>query len=186
MSRPTKRERLVQAAAGLSHQRGLSNATLATIADHADVPVGNIYYYFKTKDEIASAVVRARSEEYEVLRRAWNDSSLDPVQRLLEFVHHARDQADELAALGCPIGGLCDDLARTSHELAAEAGDIFRATIAWAADNYAAAGHHGPVEAATRLVASVQGATVLAHALGDPDVLRQGCAHVEQELRALR
>ena len=186
MSRSTKRQRLVQAAADLSHQRGLSNATLATIADHADVPVGNIYYYFKTKDEIASAVVKARSEEYEALHRAWNDGSLDPVERLLEFVHHARDHVSELTALGCPIGGLCSDLARTSHELGVEAGDIFRATITWAAENFAAVGHPRPTEAATRLVASVQGATVLAHALGDPEVLRRECDHVEQELRSLR
>jgi len=181
-----KRQRLVAAATELSHRVGLSNASLATIAEEADVPIGNVYYYFKSKDELASAVVGARREEYDALRRRWDAESDDPVQRLVSFVRHARDGADLLAARGCPIGGLCSDLTRTSPDLGAEAGEIFAATIAWAADSYSALGHPRPVDAATRLVAMTQGATVLAHALGDAGLLRAECERAEVELLAPR
>ena len=47
---PGKRERLVAAARQLLYEHGVEKTTLADIAAAADVPVGNVYYYFKTKD----------------------------------------------------------------------------------------------------------------------------------------
>ena len=54
---PDKRQRLVEGARLVLHQQGVEKTTLADIAQAADVPVGNVYYYFKTKDEL----VRRRS-----------------------------------------------------------------------------------------------------------------------------
>ncbi|MBO0730160.1 MAG: helix-turn-helix transcriptional regulator, partial [Acidimicrobiaceae bacterium] len=47
-----KRERLVAAARDVCHRQGVEKTTLADIAEAADVPVGNVYYYFKTKDDL--------------------------------------------------------------------------------------------------------------------------------------
>jgi len=57
--RPGKRERLIAAAAQLLHQQGIERTTLAEIATAADVPAGNVYYYFKTKDDVIAAVIEA-------------------------------------------------------------------------------------------------------------------------------
>ena len=48
-----KRTRLIEAADKLVQLQGFSQTTLADIAKKADVPLGNVYYYFKTKEEIA-------------------------------------------------------------------------------------------------------------------------------------
>ena len=56
---PGKRQRLIAAASQLLHQQGVEKTTLADIAQAADVPAGNVYYYFKTKDDIIAAVVEA-------------------------------------------------------------------------------------------------------------------------------
>ena len=61
--RPGKRERLIAAAAQLVHQQGIERTTLADIAKAADVPAGNVYYYFKTKDEVIAAVIEAHAQE---------------------------------------------------------------------------------------------------------------------------
>jgi TetR/AcrR family transcriptional repressor of nem operon len=50
LTRPGKRERLLGAAADLLYRQGVEKTTLADIAQAADVALGNIYYYFKTKD----------------------------------------------------------------------------------------------------------------------------------------
>ena len=55
-----KRERLVAAATELLHQQGIERTTLADIAKAADVPLGNVYYYFKTKDDVIAAVIEAQ------------------------------------------------------------------------------------------------------------------------------
>src|ERR1700693_3308406 len=64
-ARPGKRERLLSAASALLYQQGVENTTLADIAQAADVPLGNVYYYFKTKDEIVTAVIEAHVHDIE-------------------------------------------------------------------------------------------------------------------------
>src|SRR6185437_2284180 len=61
--RPRKRERLVAAASQLVHEQGIERTTLAEIAKAADVPAGNVYYYFKTKDEVVTAVIEAHAQQ---------------------------------------------------------------------------------------------------------------------------
>jgi AcrR family transcriptional regulator len=55
--RPGKRDRLVAAASELLRQQSAEKTTLVDIARLADVPVGNVYYYFKTKEEIVETVI---------------------------------------------------------------------------------------------------------------------------------
>ena len=68
MTRPgkgaAKRDRLVAAARTTIHQQGVEKTTLADIAAAADVPVGNVYYYFKTKDELVAAVLDSYPVSY--------------------------------------------------------------------------------------------------------------------------
>jgi AcrR family transcriptional regulator len=180
-----KQQRLTAAATELSHRIGLPNASIAAIAAEAGVPVGNVYYYFKTKDDLAAAVIESRRGQYAELRRTWDAASQDPIERLLAFVRHTRDTAVDLTAHGCPIGGLCRDLACTSAALGSDAGRIFADTIDWAAGHYGAAGHHDSDGAARRLVALLQGATVLAHALDDAELLRAECERVERDIHTV-
>ena len=58
-----KRQRLITAASQLLHQQGVEKTTLADIAQTADVPAGNVYYYFKTKDDIIAAVIEAHVQQ---------------------------------------------------------------------------------------------------------------------------
>ena len=48
-----KRSRLVGAAVGLAYQNGFGATSLADIAREAKVPLGNVYYYFKTRTRLA-------------------------------------------------------------------------------------------------------------------------------------
>ena len=52
-----KRIRLIEAAMILIHQQSFNLTTLADIAHKADVPLGNVYYYFKKKEDIGEAVI---------------------------------------------------------------------------------------------------------------------------------
>ena len=61
-AQPDKRTRLIETATKLAYARGFRETSLADIAAAARVPVGNVYYYFKTKEELAEAVVERRLE----------------------------------------------------------------------------------------------------------------------------
>src|ERR1700722_7286773 len=60
---PDKRQRLVEGARLVLRQQGVEKTTLADIAQAADVPVGNVYYYFKTKDELVQAAIDAQARD---------------------------------------------------------------------------------------------------------------------------
>src|ERR1700737_589231 len=77
-----KRSRLIQTAVKLAYRHGFRTTSLADIAEAANVPVGNVYYYFKTKDEIGEAIVEQRLLELRTLQEQ-GDQRGSPKERLL-------------------------------------------------------------------------------------------------------
>src|SRR5215510_12923909 len=108
-----RRTQIVRAAASVLHARGYDGTTLALVAVEARLPLGNLYYYFRTKDDLASAVVDARVAELEALfAHVEGGSRSSPLQRLRRFVAAFEAGAEEIVAHGCPYGGLSQELAR--------------------------------------------------------------------------
>src|SRR5260370_8214818 len=102
-AQPDKRTRLIETATKLAYGRGFRETSLADIAEAARVPVGNVYYYFKTKEELAEAVVERRLEEFRVAQAEWDRWS-SPKERLLAFVGSFHANREQLAPAGCPTG----------------------------------------------------------------------------------
>src|SRR5260221_18477 len=98
-----KRSRLIRTAVKLAYRHGFRETSLADIAEAAKVPVGNVYYYFKTKDEIGEAIVEQRVLEFRALREQW-DRAGSPKERLQAFVENTLENRDVLARGGCPFG----------------------------------------------------------------------------------
>src|SRR6201997_4590297 len=96
-TRPGKRERLIAAACDLFYRQGIAGTTLADIAEAADVPVGNMYYYFKTKDDIVTAVVEARAEEIRSATAALQRRHGSPKARLKALVAMLAESRDRIA-----------------------------------------------------------------------------------------
>src|ERR1700686_3504079 len=99
-----KRTRLIETGMNRAYQRGFREASLADIAEAAHVPVGNVYYYFKTKEELGEAVVERRLAEFRAARVEWDRLS-SPKERLLAFVGSVQANREQLGRGGCPLGG---------------------------------------------------------------------------------
>ena len=56
------RQRIIEAANRLFYHRGYNQTSFSDVVEAAGVPRGNIYYYFKTKDEILEAAIDHRIE----------------------------------------------------------------------------------------------------------------------------
>lgn len=171
-SRPGKRERLVAAAAELVHHNGVETTTLAQIASAADVPPGNVYYYYKSREELLRALIeRRRGEIRELLSRL--DRRRTPQARLKGLAAAWADASDDVAEHGCPLGCLSTELGKTHPELAADGAQPLEDLIDWSEQQFREMGRQNARALATTLLAGVQGAAVIADALGDPGVMRR-------------
>src|SRR5258708_1601444 len=137
---PDKQTRLIETAMKLAYRNGFRETSLADIAEAAHVPVGNVYYYFKTKEELAEAVVERRLEEFRAARAEW-DRLRSPKQRLLAFVDTIHGNREQLARGGCPLGGLCTELHREGGALAKKSAALFNEPMRWLEEQFRALGH---------------------------------------------
>lgn len=170
-----KRRRLTTEAARVLHEQGVERTTLADIARAADVPVGNVYYYFKTKDELVLAALSEHSSHLDELTGLL-DRLPDPRDRLKALIEGWVDQREVAARYGCPTGTLAVELdKRADGTLDVEAGTVIRRLLEWSADQFRALGLPDPDDLAVTLVSAYQGMSLLANALRDPDLMtRQG------------
>ncbi|MFI7634849.1 TetR/AcrR family transcriptional regulator [Nonomuraea sp. NPDC049400] len=170
-----KRQRLMAAAAQVVHRQGAERTTIADIARAADVPVGNVYYYFKTKDELVAAALAEHARQLELLTDRL-DRLGDPRERLRSLVEAWVSQRDLAARYGCPTGTLAAELdKRDEGGLDVEAGRVIRLLIDWAERQFRELGLPDPEGLALTLVGAYQGMSLLANALRDPGIMnRQG------------
>jgi TetR/AcrR family transcriptional repressor of nem operon len=168
---PTKRRRLIQAAMTLVYRHGFGETRLADIAAEADVPPGNVYYYFKTKDDIGAAIVGERLSQIKILRQKLNELE-SPEERLYAFVQMTLDNRKILARGGCPIGTLCTELHKEQGSLAKQSTVLFAEILAWLKSQFEALGTDGDSRGlAVHLLSALQGIAVVAHTLGDPEIV---------------
>ncbi|WP_189919263.1 TetR/AcrR family transcriptional regulator [Kitasatospora xanthocidica] len=170
-----KRRRLTAAAARVLHEQGVERTTLADIAREADVPVGNVYYYFKTKDDLVRAALSEHGTHLGELAEELGRLA-DPRGRLKALVEAWIGQRDVAARFGCPAGTLAVELdKRADGVLDAEAGAVIRQLLEWVGGQFRELGLPDPDGLALTLVAGYQGMSLLANALRDPDVMtREG------------
>ncbi|MHB8622126.1 MAG: TetR/AcrR family transcriptional regulator [Sulfuricaulis sp.] len=180
-----KRERLLAAANKLVHQQGFNQTTLADIAHNADVPLGNVYYYYKTKEEIGAALIEQRANFYRGLRDNWNQSP-DPRVRLHAFIQLTIDNREQLARSGCPIGSLCQELHKEDGPLAKKAGGMFAELLKWLEAQFHALGkERESPDLALHLLSALQGASLLTNTFKDPELMLRETARLKQWVDAL-
>ena len=180
-----KRTRLLEAANKLVHAQGFNQTTLADIAKEADVPLGNVYYYYKTKEEIGAALIEHRANFYRGLRDSWNKSP-NPKTRLHSFIQMTIDNCEMLARSGCPIGTLCQELHKEDGPLARKASSMFVELLEWLEAQFRALGKEGEsADLALHLLSVLEGASLLTNTLKDPELMLRESARLKKWVDAL-
>lgn len=172
-----KRERLVAAACRVLHEQGVERTTLADIALAANVPVGNVYYYFKTKDQLVEAAINAHGNDLRAMLSAL-DRRRTPQARLKGLVGALVEQRDLAARYGCPFGTLACELDKRPDGLDRTAADVLGILADWSEQQFRSMGFGDQPEArdlAIALIASYQGISLLTNTFRDPELMvREG------------
>jgi TetR/AcrR family transcriptional regulator, transcriptional repressor for nem operon len=184
---PSTKERLIEAAQQVIWRQGVERTSIADVARAAGVPSGNVYYHFKTKDDLVEGAMSALVHEREeflahVSRRRTPQAQLKAFVR--ELMH---DEDGTLTALhGCPFGSLVSELDKRDDALSRRAGDVLLGPIIdWAEERFAAMGQRDPRELAITLFATYEGAALLSNAFHDPGIMARQSRRLERWITSL-
>lgn len=180
-----KRVRLIEAAKLLIHQQGFNLTTLADIAQEADVPLGNVYYYFKTKEAIGIAVIEKRAAEWAERLAGWSEIA-DPLMRLMTLVKYSLENIELTARFGCPVGGLCQELGKQGGPLSDLAAKLLHDVLQWSEEQFRALGLGDKAAGLSlNLISSIQGMYLLTHTFKDPKLSHRHCEELKSWLETI-
>lgn len=177
------RGQILEAADRLFYEQGFEATSFADIARAVGRPRGNFYYHFKTKDEILGAVIAQRLAGTQAMLDGWEAAA--PAERIRRFVRILVANRAQIVAHGCPVGTLCNELAKRDHAAREEAAALFGLFRRWLARQFAALGREAEADAlALHLLMRSQGVATLATAFQDEDYVRREVEEMEAWLDA--
>jgi AcrR family transcriptional regulator len=179
-----KRERLVAGTREVIHQQGVEKTTIADIAEAADVPVGNVYYYFKTKDELVEAAIESHRRDIRTLLDSL-ERHRTPRARLKALVRELTAQRELAARYGCPLGSLCSELDKRTDGLDRACAEMMSLPIDWAERQFRLIGRRDARDLAVALMASYQGIALLTNTFRDPGLMSREARRVERWIDSL-
>ena len=91
--------------------------SFSDIAQASGVPRGNLYYYFKTKDEVLAAVIEHRLLQMRRMLQDWDQTIPTPLERLQRYVQIPINELNDVIRFGCPMGSLNSELGKSQPEL---------------------------------------------------------------------
>lgn len=177
-----RREQLVEAAARLYHRQGVEATSLKDVAKASRIPLGSVYYYYPTKDDLTAAVIDRRHGH--VARLIGRHAEIaDPAGRLIALIDVWMTDREIDARFGCPIGSLCFEVARARRM---DAASPFRTLIDWCGDQFRALGAGRDAERhAVHLTAALQGISLIASVLAEPRLIEQEAAGLKSWVRTI-
>ena len=180
--RPSKRERLIAGTRRAIYEQGVEKTTIADIARAADVPVGNVYYYFKTKDELVEAAIDGYAADVRALLESL-ERHRTPQARLRALVRALTEQREIAAQYGCPMGSLCSELDKRAEPL--DCGHLLKLPIEWAERQFRLIGRRDARDLAFALIASYQGIALLTNTFRDPELMAREARRLERWIDSL-
>lgn len=111
------RQQIIEATDDLLYHKGFNLMSFSDIATASGVPRGNLYYYFKTKDEVLSAVIEYRLLNMKDMLASWTQDISSPLERLMRFSVIPLNELKNVTRYGCPMGSLTTELGKSQQNL---------------------------------------------------------------------
>jgi len=170
---------IVDCARKLFYEHGYDGTSFTHIVEASGLFRGNIYHYFKTKDDILQAVVARYLDDYRALLTQWEHEISDPKMRLRAFVGMIAGHKAELVEYGCPIGSLNTELGKERRELQQVARALFEILETWLAARFTELGFTaGADNLALHLLGRAQGIALISHVYRDTAFLERETAQL--------
>jgi AcrR family transcriptional regulator len=172
------RLKIVQTANRLFYRQGYNGTSFSDIVKASGVPRGNIYYYFKSKDDLLLATLDYRLDAINVMFEEWDRELRTPVERLERFVDMLVNSRQFTAEYGCPMGSLNTELGKNQRQLQEAAIALFDRFLEYLSMQFLQIGFQPELcrNYAIELLARGQGLNIMTHVMHDPEILKRSAA----------
>jgi AcrR family transcriptional regulator len=143
---------------------------LANIAEHSEVSIGNIYYYFNTQKQIVNAIIDERTDRFIERAQQW-EKDPDPKNRLFSFLEVPPTIEKVIAKYGCAVGSLLQELNKASEVEPDIANKTMLAQIDWVTEQFRLMGKDNAHELAHHFIATIQGSCLPANSMKNHEML---------------
>lgn len=181
-----QQQHIIQTVDQLIYEKGFNVMSFKDIAEACGLSKGNLYYYFKTKDELLKAVIDYRLDNMQNMLKDWEQEFPTALERLQRYVQIMINETSQVIYYGCPMGSLNTELAKGQPELQAISRAQFDLFKSWLKKQFKqfiadkAAEHY-----ALRLMARTQGVVVIAQAYQDKRFIKREAEEINQWLAGL-
>jgi AcrR family transcriptional regulator len=166
----------VERSAELFRRQGFTGTGVKQIVAEASAPFGSLYHFFPGgKQQLGEEVIRSSGALYGEMIDLFFAPGADQVAATRAFFASAAQTLQETGyADACPIATVALEVSSTNEPLRMACADVFGDWIESAAERLREAGlpRRRARELAVSLLASLEGAFVLARALRSPEPLR--------------
>lgn len=161
--------KILEVAAGFTQQRGFGGFSYLDLADEIGIKAASIHYYFKSKDDLAIALVeythKLHNENFENMQA----SIVHPRDRLKAVIEHFQNYVVERKF--CLCGMLVAELNSVSETVSKRLDSYFNDFQAWLARQFKEMGHSDCDDKAMSFLSALEGALILARIRNKPGVI---------------
>lgn len=163
------RLKILELSAELTRKVGFNGFSYLDLAKEIGVKHAGIHYHFKTKDDLALALVDSIRERNGAIRVAFEQDLDDPKARLDAMVaYFASYPKDEKF---CMCGMMAAELASFSPNVRQSLGLYFKEFRNWLAVQFSLLKHPDPQRAALQFISGLEGSLLIARLEGDAEVV---------------
>jgi TetR/AcrR family transcriptional repressor of nem operon len=186
------REVIISAATRLIHVHGYNATSLDDVLRESGVGKGNFYYHFKSKEDLGYAILDKIIDGFleRTLEPCFADADAAPLGQIRCFLDRVlQAQRERNCVGGCVMGNLASELSDVHEGFRTRLATLFTAWQARLASALEAARRRGELAGATEpetlarfVVASLEGAILLAKVSKDIRVMEQCVAELKRYL----
>lgn len=124
----TSKEKVIDSAQKLFHLNGFQNTSIDDILKSTGVTKSNLYYHFKSKEELGLLVLEKRIREYEnkFFSDTLENNSISPEKRLKKYYKKVTAYHENLECKnGCPFGNLALEMSTTNEKFRSRLSEFF-------------------------------------------------------------
>lgn len=163
--------KLLEVASYLTQERGFGGFSYQDLAAEVGIKTSSIHYYFRSKDDLAVALVEYTHELHDEIFQNFQESILYPKDRLEALIDFFQNYITEKKF--CLCGMLVAELNSVSGDVRNKLNKYFSYFQTWLAQQFDEIGSNDSNNQAMAFLTTLEGALLIARVRNDPNVVKK-------------